>query len=417
MKSAATREEKTERGGRGERGGDAEGWPRARLGNVCDIAIGKTPSRDQPRYWRGDLAWAAISDIKSDIITETAERITAVAAAECRCRIVPAGTLLFSFKLSIGKMAFAGCDLYTNEAIAALTPLDPRQLSKHFLRFALAATDCTEGSSHAVKGKTLNQDGLHALEIPLPPLPEQERIAGRLTEQRAAVERARAAAMGRLTAAEFLPAAYLREVFEGPEASGWETRQLGDLLRRHNDIIHPGDRKSGEAVFVGLEHIEPDTGRRIGSLTIDLGKMAGRKPTFLRGQIVYGYLRPYLNKVWIADFDGCSSVDQFAFAVRQDLADTGFVAAFMRSATFLRRSEVVTTTGQLPRISIDEIEAVQIELPPTLADQRRIAADLSRRLAGAEHLAAGVRSELAAIESLPAALLRAACGGPEVSHA
>lgn len=263
----------------------------------------------------------------------------------------------------------------------------------------------------------LPREKLIRLPIPLPPLAEQERIAGRLTDQLAAVERARAAAGGGLAAAEALPAASLREVFEGPEAGGWETRKLGDFLRRHNHIIHPGDRASGIAEFVGLEHIEPDTGRRIGSQTIDLGKMTGRKPTFLRGQIVYGYLRPYLNKVWIADFDGCSSVDQFAFEVRHDLADTDFIAAFMRSGTFLRRSEVVTTTGQLPRISIDEIAAVPIELPPTLADQRRLAADLAHRLAAAERLTAGLRAELAAVEALPAALLRGAFGGPEGSRA
>lgn len=247
---------------------------------------------------------------------------------------------------------------------------------------------------------------LLSLEIPLPPLAEQEQIAARLSEQLAAVERARAAALARLAAAEALPAAYLREVFEGPEASEWKTTCLGNLIRRHNEIIHPGDRACGEVTFVGLEHIEPNTGRRISSLKIDLGKMTGRKPTFLKGQIVYGYLRPYLNKVWVAEFDGCSSVDQFAYEVLSDVADTNFIAAFMRSESFLRRSKVVTTTGQLPRISIDEVAAVQIELPPTLEDQQRIAGDISRRLTETDRLTTIVRDELAAIEALSAALLR-----------
>lgn len=245
------------------------------------------------------------------------------------------------------------------------------------------------------------------VEIGLPSLAEQDRIAAELRAALEEVERARTAAQDRLAAAEALPAAYLREVFEGSEASGWVRQPLGDLIRRHNDIIHPGDRTSGTATFVGLEHIEPDTGRRTGSLTIHFSKMTGRKPTFLRGQIVYGYLRPYLNKVWLADIDGCSSVDQFAFEVRQELADSAFVAAFMRSATFLRRAAVVTTTGQLPRISIDEIVAVPIELPP-IAEQRRIAAALAHRLSVAERLVQALRVELAAIEALPASLLRAA---------
>ncbi len=404
MKAALVREEKAERGGRGEA---PRPWPTATLGDVVDFLdyrrkpvneverrrriAGKSRDVLFPYYGaNGQVGWI------DEYIFDEPLILLAEDGGNFGSRSKPVA------------YAVAGRYWVNNHAHC----LRPRPgLAFHFLRHALSIRpDIGELVSGSTRGK-LNQETAAKIEIPLPPLAEQERIAGRLTEQLAAVERAREAAQSRLAAAESLPAAYLREVFEGPEASGWETRKLGDLLRRHNDIIHPGDRASGSAEFVGLEHIEPDTGRRIGSLTIDLGKMTGRKPTFLRGQIVYGYLRPYLNKVWIADFDGCSSVDQFAFAVRDDLADTGFIAAFMRSATFLRRSEVVTTTGQLPRISIDEIAAVPIELPPTLADQRRIAADLAARLAGAERLAEGIRAELAAIEALPAALLREAFQG------
>ncbi|MFO0795916.1 MAG: restriction endonuclease subunit S [Gemmataceae bacterium] len=187
--------------------------------------------------------------------------------------------------------------------------------------------------------------------------------------------------------------------------------KLGELLRRHNEIIHPGDR-TGEAVFVGLEHIEANTGRRIGSAMIDLGKMTGRKPTFRAGQIVYGYLRPYLNKVWVAEFDGCSSVDQFAFDVRGELACTGYIAAFMRSELFLQRAAHATTTGQLPRISVEEIAAVEIELPP-LAEQERIAAVLTSALSAVDRARQATDERLAAAEALPAAYLREVFEGPD----
>jgi len=190
------------------------------------------------------------------------------------------------------------------------------------------------------------------------------------------------------------------------EKNRWPRRRLGDVLVRHNQVIHPGER-SGEATFVGLEHIEPNSGRRIGSLSIDLGSLTGRKPTFRRGQIVYGYLRPYLNKVWVAEFDGYSSVDQFAFDVRPDLADTEYIAAFMRSDTFLRRSSVVTTTGQLPRIGTAQIAAVPIELPP-LDVQRRITADLAEELAAANAAKQAAKERLDAAKALAPAYLRSA---------
>lgn len=248
------------------------------------------------------------------------------------------------------------------------------------------------------------------LAIPLPPLREQQRIAAILEEQMAAVERARAACEARFEAAAALPGAFLREVFESSEATKWTTRRLGEVLLPHKEIIHPGDRMSGTAEFVGLEHLEPHTGRRLGSLTLDLGRLTGRKPTFRRGQIVYGYLRPYLNKVWIADFDGCSSVDQFAYGVRNDIADARFVAWFMRSPIYLRRSEVVTTTGQLPRIGTEQIAAVKIGLPP-IDQQHLIANEIERRFTTRQQLCDTLRAEADAINALPAALLRQAFNG------
>ena len=193
------------------------------------------------------------------------------------------------------------------------------------------------------------------------------------------------------------------------ESSAWPTRRLGDVLVRHNEVIHPGER-TGEATFVGLEHIESNSGRRIGSLTIDLGRLTGRKPTFRRGQIVYGYLRPYLNKVWVAEFDGYSSVDQFAFDVRPELADTDFIAAFMRSETFLRRSSIVTTTGQLPRIGTEQIAAVPIELPPVNV-QQRVAADLAEKLAAADSARRAAEEQLELVSAMRASLLRSVFGG------
>lgn len=196
------------------------------------------------------------------------------------------------------------------------------------------------------------------------------------------------------------------------DSKAWPRVRLGDIMQRYNVIIHPGDRNDGEAPFVGLEHVEPGTGRRIGVDTVDFSRMTGRKPTFKRGQIVYGYLRPYLNKVWVAEFDGCSSVDQFAFDVNRESAHVEYVAAFLRSEAFLRRSAIVTTTGQLPRISIEAIEAVELDLPP-LAEQERIARELTAAMEAAERARRAAQERLAAAEALPAAYLREVFQGPE----
>src|SRR5262249_8395921 len=157
---------------------------------------------------------------------------------------------------------------------------------------------------------------------------EQRRIAARLREQLSILAEARAALEAQLETADALPTANLRAIFESEEAKRWPLRRLGDLLFLRQDIVHPRNKPTGAARFVGLEHIEPHTGRRIGERSVQMEQLTGRKARFFAGDIVYGYLRPYLNKVWIADFDGLCSVDQYVFEPRRDLIEIEFVAWF-----------------------------------------------------------------------------------------
>jgi len=386
-------------------------WRMVALGEVCDVVSGQV-NPTLPEY--RNLPHVNGQNIESgtgrllDVSTAAEDGMTSG-----KYLFAPGDVLYSKLRPYLRKVVLVD---FQGVCSADMYPLRPHPdvLDPEFFKWLLLSDDFTtyaDGESRRARMPKLNREQLFSWLAPLPPLAEQQRIAGILKEQLAAVERARAAAQDQLDAANALPAAYLREVFEGEHARTWESRRLGDLITRFNHIIHPGDPTKGEAIFVGLEHIEPNTGRRIGSLTLDLGSLTGRKPTFKKGQIVYGYLRPYLNKVWIAEFDGCSSVDQFAFEVNCDVADVAFVAAFLRSETFLRRSAVVTTTGQLPRISIDEILAVQIDVPSTVAEQSRIASNLSARLNHAIAVAQSCQSQTADISSLAPALLRAAFQG------
>ena len=148
------------------------------LQQICDIQIGKTPSRSVPEYWGGELPWVTISDFAAGrIVTTTQERITRIGAAKSGLKRIPRGTLLLSFKLSLGKRALSGCDLFTNEAIAALHVLDHDVADRDYLYWALGSIDYDRLVDRAAKGKTLNKAKLKILKIPLPPLAEQKRIA------------------------------------------------------------------------------------------------------------------------------------------------------------------------------------------------------------------------------------------------
>jgi type I restriction enzyme S subunit len=100
-------------------------WREVALGQACRIAIGGTPSRDVPQYWSNGadgFPWASIADLRAPKLSETKEYISQDGIQNSNVKLVPRGTVVMSFKLTIGRTAIADRDIYTNEAIAAFTP-------------------------------------------------------------------------------------------------------------------------------------------------------------------------------------------------------------------------------------------------------------------------------------------------------
>lgn len=165
-------------------------WSKGRLGEQCSIQIGGTPSRNVAEYWDSTKdtsnAWVSIRDLNRRVITKTAEYITDRGVKHSNVKLQPSGTVLLSFKLSIGRVAIAGLPLYTNEAIAGL---QSDTLRHDFLYFGLQYWDLLQGVDQAIKGATLNKAKLKNIEFIFPPAKtEQTKIAEILSTVDRAIE-------------------------------------------------------------------------------------------------------------------------------------------------------------------------------------------------------------------------------------
>ena len=191
-------------------------WQAIPLGELCHIVPGKTPARSDRAAFTGNRPWAKIGDMGGvEEISETKEMLTDEAIRKYNCRLVQPGTLLLSFKLSIGKMAFAGVPMYTNEAIAALPFRDSakKRIVPEYLLWALRSMRLDENAPAAAKGKTLNRKILETVPIPVPPLSEQRIITRMLKAKMKVAAKLDAVARAQLDAVEALPAAFLRRAF------------------------------------------------------------------------------------------------------------------------------------------------------------------------------------------------------------
>ncbi|MGO9179174.1 MAG: restriction endonuclease subunit S [Candidatus Limnocylindrales bacterium] len=168
-----------------------DGWIDASLGEIADIRIGRTPPRNDPRFWTDDLArpFCSIADMVGSDIRPVREGVTELAEREGKAKRVPKGSLLLSFKLTIGRVGFAAVDLFPNEAIAWIIPRGA-EVEPRYLALWLGHADLRGGSGRAVKGDTLNSESLRAISVRVPPLAEQRRIIDLM----AAVDDAEAAA-------------------------------------------------------------------------------------------------------------------------------------------------------------------------------------------------------------------------------
>jgi len=170
-------------------------WEMKKLSEVCKILIGGTPSRDNPAYFEGNNLWVSIAEMNGQKITDTKEKITNEAVKNSNVKLIPAGTTLLSFKLSIGKTAIAGAELYTNEAIAGLIPINPNLLLDNYLFYLFNSKMIDlENVGHKAFGKSLNSEYLNnEIKIPLPPKDVQQTIVEECCEVDQATDEAQKA--------------------------------------------------------------------------------------------------------------------------------------------------------------------------------------------------------------------------------
>jgi type I restriction enzyme S subunit len=223
-----------------------DGWTPRRFADIADYKTGRTPARANSLYWKdadGGIPWVAISDMAEfGNVIDTKEKITKVAFDEVfHGQIVRAGTLIMSFKLTIGRVATLGIDACHNEAIISIYP---RQgIDQRYLGYFLAQVDYDALQDRQVKGNTLNQDKIDRIEVWLPPLDEQLSIANVLD----LVRRSIGLQDRTLVVAEELKRAAMRTLFTrglrgevqketeiGPIPDSWGVIDLGTLGRIGN---------------------------------------------------------------------------------------------------------------------------------------------------------------------------------------
>ena len=389
------------------------GWKTRPLGEVCQVIGGGTPSKGRNEYYVGKIPWATVRDMRAEVISETECKITKEAVKSSATNIIPGGNVVIATRVGLGKVCLLEQDTAINQDLRGIVPNDPKTLSVRFLFSwlkSVAHLIVAEGTGATVQGVKL--PFIKSLQVPLPPLAEQQRIVGILDEAFDGLSTAKANAEQNLQNARALfeshlqsvftqrgnhpivPIANVAEVFDGPHATPKtvdagpvflgigalqdgkvnlrETRHVTPkdfqqwtrrVKPRTDDIVFSYETRLGQAAIIP-EGLECCLGRRMGLVRVDRKRV---DPRFFVYQYISSPFREFLS------------------------------SRTVRGAT-------------VDRIALKEFPSFQITLPP-LAEQESIANQFDTLRAQTQRLESIYQQKLAALGDLKKSLLHEAFTG------
>jgi type I restriction enzyme, S subunit len=185
---------------------------------------------------------------------------------------------------------------------------------------------------------------------------------------------------------------------------GWVQTTLGEIVESSRNRVLP--REIPDARYVGLEHIESQTMKLLGHG--DASDMRSSSMRFSKGDVLYGKMRPYLNKVWVAAFDGLCSAEFIVFPKCAGL-NAQFLALRLNAEDFVRFANG-QASGERPRVDFQKVSRFPIDLPPSV-EQNRIAAKVQTILSAIENAQSATTRALSRLQRYRTLVLDAAITG------
>jgi type I restriction enzyme S subunit len=393
------------------------GWCWVKLGDVCKVVGGSTPDTGESAYWGNDFVWVTPADLgklSGVFIHDTSRKITSEGFLNCGTELLPVGAVIMSSRAPIGHLAIAGMPLCTNQGCKSFVPSG--EVDSLFLYWGLkkAVPDIQALGSGATFAE-VSKSTLQQFKIPLPPLPEQQRIATLLKEQMAAVDKARAAAEERLAAIKALPAAFLRQVFpqqDQPIPDGWRWVRLGDVC----DVVGGSTPDTGNQAYWNgdITWVTPTDLGKLSDISINSTSRtitrSGLQNCGTRlipiGSVVMSSRAP-IGHLGIASDSLCTNQGCKSFVPGVDVDSVFLYWSLKRLVPDIQALGSGATFTEVSKSILCQFE---IPLPP-LTEQQRIAALLKEQMTVVEKARIAAEAELETINALPTSLLRRAFNG------
>ncbi|MCI7485333.1 MAG: restriction endonuclease subunit S [Helicobacter sp.] len=394
-----------------------EHWEVVKIKHIAEIVTGKTPALDSE--WGDNMLFITPTDcdLGKKYISSSLRKLSQNGIKNFASLIIPKNSLLVTCIASIGKVVINPKEVVTNQQINSVIP-NLGLVSSDFIFYQLLVT--MPFAEKYFCGYSilpiLNKSEFSNIKIPLPPLEEQKRIADFLDSKCAQIDNFCEKKQKLITLLNEKKQSLINEcVTKGLDTnvtlkdSGVE--HLGEIpkhweIKKLKYIVSLQNHKSNNIDFrIGLENIESKTGKYIPTNEIMFEEDG---IGFEKGDILFGKLRPYLAKVFLADRNGVC-VSEF-LVLRTSRADNNFLKFLMLSPSFIDIVDSSTYGTKMPRASWDFIGNLKIPIPP-LKEQEQIAQFLDSKISKIDKIIEKTKKQIELIKEYKNTLInQAVCG-------
>jgi len=377
-------------------------WEVVRLGDVFSVETGTTPSTKREEYWEnGTINWLTPTDLSKlngkIYISGSERKITEKALKDYNLTLSPKGSIIVSTRAPVGYVAVLDVDTTFNQGCKGLIPKSSEINTEFYCYYLLAIKQRLEQLSGGSTFKELSKNALKNLKIPLPPLPEQQKIAEILSTVDKAIQKVDEA----IEKTERLKKGLMQELLTkgightefkdteiGRIPKEWDVVKLKELTDKENDIVAGPfgsnlkvcDYREEGVPIIRLQNIE-----RNRFINKDLKFISPEKAEELRyhsfkaGDIILAKLGDPIGKTCIVPNYleyGIVVADVVRIRLSPEKANKYFFTYILNSSICLNQLRKETIGSTRPRVNISQVRNLKVPLPP-LEEQRKIAEILS----------------------------------------
>ena len=340
---------------------------RVKLKDIFDLQMGKTPSRSNLEYWNTtDYKWISIADLTktSKYIFETKEYLSKSAIKDSGIKVIPANTVVMSFKLSIGKTAITKEDMYSNEAIMAFKDKHVINIIPEYIFYLFKYKNWEECSNKAVMGKTLNKATLSEIEVEICSIEKQRQIVNILDKIMSAVDgrKQELQLLDELIKARFV------ELFDGkyPEDTLLNLCNIVDYRGKTPEKVEHG-LPFITAKNVKMHHMTLEPREYISKETYDKVMVRGFPK---EGDVVFTTEAPLGNVCRIPHFDTEFYIGQRIVTMQTDALNPTYLEYALSDEEFVRKYMGKSSGSTVTGIRVRLLQQLTIPVPArTLQDE------------------------------------------------